>query len=125
MSAFSGTALLVDYSASKYAALGFCESLREELQVAGYKDIHISALCPYFVTTGLVKQFTDRMGNARGPKETAEIAIDGMLKNEEVILSPKKMWWTLKVGQLFPRKTNQFLKLKTGNAIYDQYAKKD
>jgi len=123
MAAFSGTALLVDYSASKSGAMGFCESLREELTVGGYKGIHVSALCPYFVTTGLVKEFGDKLNQSRGPKDTALTAIDGMLRNEQLIFSPRSMWWSLKLGMIMPRVTGQYLKLKSGSYVVEQYSK--
>lgn len=46
---------LFNHSSSKYAALGFSESLIEELCVEGYTGIRVSSLCPMFVDTGLVK----------------------------------------------------------------------
>ncbi|XP_012944655.1 17-beta-hydroxysteroid dehydrogenase 13 [Aplysia californica] len=121
---FSGTALLVDYCASKYAALGFCESLREELVLAGHKGIHVSALCPYFVTTGLVQKFEDKLQAARNAHDTVVTAVDGLLRNQQLIFSPPSMWLSTRIGLLFPRTTNQYMKLKAGASIYEQYSKR-
>ncbi|XP_067409964.1 epidermal retinol dehydrogenase 2 isoform X3 [Emydura macquarii macquarii] len=54
----SGTGLLganklTDYSASKFAIIGFLESLAFELQAAGKKGIKTTIVCPSFVNTEL------------------------------------------------------------------------
>lgn len=47
-----GVARQTDYSASKFAAFGFNESLRAELR-AGKADINTLAVCPYYIDTGM------------------------------------------------------------------------
>ncbi|MDQ2068407.1 SDR family oxidoreductase [Natronospira bacteriovora] len=47
-----GTARLVDYSASKWAAMGFDEALRLELKHRGSR-IRTTVVCPFFVNTGM------------------------------------------------------------------------
>ncbi|XP_065441662.1 epidermal retinol dehydrogenase 2 [Chrysemys picta bellii] len=54
----SGTGLigankLTDYSASKFAIIGFLESLAFELQAAGKKGIKTTIVCPSFINTDL------------------------------------------------------------------------
>lgn len=54
MAGMVGMTKLVDYCASKYAALGFDESLRIELESYGHKYVHTTAICPYFIkSTGM------------------------------------------------------------------------
>lgn len=48
-----GTADLVDYCASKHAAVGLCSSLQSELTVMKKNDIHITVICPYYINTGM------------------------------------------------------------------------
>jgi all-trans-retinol dehydrogenase (NAD+) len=43
---------LSDYSASKFAAVGFDEALRVELAGAGY-EIKTTVVCPFYVSTGM------------------------------------------------------------------------
>ncbi len=50
--ALIGTAGLSDYSASKFAAFGFDESLRFEFQRNGNK-IDTTVVCPYYINTGM------------------------------------------------------------------------
>ena len=50
----AGTARLTDYCASKFAAVGFDESLRLELQRLGH-PVRTTVVCPYYVDTGMFK----------------------------------------------------------------------
>jgi all-trans-retinol dehydrogenase (NAD+) len=47
-----GTSRLVDYCASKHAAVGFDESLRLELRRRGSR-VRTTVVCPFYVTTGM------------------------------------------------------------------------
>ena len=49
---FAGTARLADYCSSKFAAVGFDEALRLELQQAN-SSVVTTVVCPYFVDTGM------------------------------------------------------------------------
>ncbi len=49
---FTGTARQVDYSASKFAAVGFDEALRVELHKIGTPVI-TTVVCPFYVDTGM------------------------------------------------------------------------
>ena len=50
----SGTNKLVDYCASKFAAVGLDESLRVELFVQGHGDtVRTTVICPYYINTGM------------------------------------------------------------------------
>ena len=48
----AGTSRLVDYSASKFAAVGFDESLRMELKRLG-SPVRTTVVCPFFIDTGM------------------------------------------------------------------------
>jgi all-trans-retinol dehydrogenase (NAD+) len=47
-----GVARQTDYSASKWAAVGFTESLRNELRADGH-PINTLAVCPFYIDTGM------------------------------------------------------------------------
>ncbi len=51
-SGYMGMARLTDYSASKWAAVGFDESLRLELRTT-CAEIRTTVICPYFIDTGM------------------------------------------------------------------------
>jgi all-trans-retinol dehydrogenase (NAD+) len=48
----AGTSRLVDYAASKFAAVGFDESLRMELKRLG-SPVRTTVVCPFFIDTGM------------------------------------------------------------------------
>ena len=60
-----GTSGLVDYCASKFGAVGFNESLRQEFKSKGYSnlklnkvillDIKTTCICPYLIETGMFR----------------------------------------------------------------------
>jgi all-trans-retinol dehydrogenase (NAD+) len=41
------------YAASKWAVLGFTESLREELKLRGQRQLTVTSICPSYITTGM------------------------------------------------------------------------
>lgn len=41
------------YAATKWAVLGFTESLQEELRLLGRRNVVVTAVCPGYITTGL------------------------------------------------------------------------
>ncbi len=50
-----GVPRMTDYSASKFAAVGFDESLRVELKRAGHRNVRTTVVCPYFINTGMFR----------------------------------------------------------------------
>ncbi|KAJ8322052.1 hypothetical protein KUTeg_000523 [Tegillarca granosa] len=44
---------LCDYCASKFAAVGFDESLRFELEMQGKDGVHTTVVCPFYISTGM------------------------------------------------------------------------
>lgn len=53
LAGIGGMSRLTDYCASKFAAVGFMESMHIELRAAGYKNIHTTIVCPFFINTGM------------------------------------------------------------------------
>jgi len=54
-----GTARLTDYCASKFAAVGFDESLRLELKALGH-PIRTTVVCPWYIDTGMFQGVRSR-----------------------------------------------------------------
>jgi all-trans-retinol dehydrogenase (NAD+) len=50
-----GVSGLVDYCASKFGAIGFNEALRAEFDLQGYKDLHVTTVCPFYMDTGMFR----------------------------------------------------------------------
>ncbi|MDE0545167.1 SDR family NAD(P)-dependent oxidoreductase [Microbacterium sp. C7(2022)] len=83
------------YAASKWAMIGWSESLRIELEQAGHRHIAVTTFCPSFVSTGM-------FAGARGPlwtpilspREATAAAWNGMRRGTPMVLRP----WTVKLG---------------------------
>jgi short-subunit dehydrogenase len=52
-SAFVGLPFGATYASSKWAVLGFSESLDLELRLQGHRHVHVTVVCPSYVATGL------------------------------------------------------------------------
>lgn len=55
----TGVAKQTDYSASKFAALGFTESLRNELRTDG-SNVGTLVVCPFYINTGMFEGVTTK-----------------------------------------------------------------
>jgi all-trans-retinol dehydrogenase (NAD+) len=83
------------YAASKWALIGWGESLRLELQQRGYAHIAVTTFCPSFVSTGM-------FAGARGPlftpimtpNQATRAAWQGMLAGRPIVSKP----WTVKLA---------------------------
>jgi len=87
--AFAGVPLLADYAASKWAAMGFHESLRWELKLEGYTNIHTTVVCPLFISTGM---FSGVKGTALmpllTPESVARKVVHAVKTNKEELIIP-------------------------------------
>lgn len=81
------------YAASKWALIGWSESLRLELERDGHRHIAVTTFCPSFVSTGM---FDGASGPVMTPVMTPAQAVEGawsaMLLGTPVVLKP----WTVK-----------------------------
>ena len=83
------------YAASKWALLGWSESVRLELQKHDYGHVGVTAFCPSYISTGMFE-------GARGPlltpimtpRRATSAAWNGMLKGTPVVMRP----WTVKLA---------------------------
>eukprot|EP00118_Oscarella_pearsei_P016586 m.159365 g.159365 ORF g.159365 m.159365 type:complete len:112 (+) comp38766_c0_seq4:30-365(+) len=55
-----GTAGMVDYSASKFAAVGATEALHMELYTTGKTGVKTTTICPSTIDTGMFQGVTSR-----------------------------------------------------------------
>lgn len=83
------------YVASKWAMLGWSDSLRIELQKKGHRHIWVTTFCPSYISTGM---FEGARGPVLTPILTPEKATDAawraMLRGKPVLYRP----WTVKLS---------------------------
>ena len=83
------------YAASKWAMIGWSESVRLELGAYGHDHIAVTTFCPSYVSTGM-------FAGARGPlltpimtpRQATHAAWQGMLRGTPMVLRP----WTVKLA---------------------------
>jgi short-subunit dehydrogenase len=63
-----GIPLNTSYVASKFAMMGFSDSLRIEVEQAG---ISVTVICPAFVVTEFHERYLDKNGQPKGPSGRA------------------------------------------------------
>ncbi len=85
---------LTDYCASKFAVMGFTESLRMELKISNPKNkIVVTAVCPFHVKTKLFNGVDINrlkwLGLTMEPEYAAEVIVDGVLANKNLIIIPR------------------------------------
>ncbi len=78
------------YAASKWAVLGFTDSLREELWVKQQRNVSVTAICPGFITTGLFGGARPTKGvNWLTPEAVALAVVRAVEKRREFVMLPR------------------------------------
>lgn len=84
---------LVDYSASKFAAFGFMESLCYQLHEQGHTDIKFSTVCPYYCRTPMINNLTitDGRNSLLDPEYVAQRVIRAIRLEQKAVIIPTWM----------------------------------
>ena len=103
------------YASSKWAVLGFSESIRAELAEAGHRHVGVTAVCPSYVQTGM-------FDGARAPWLTpmltparvARLTVEAILRNRPVVLAPWMIAVTPLLKAVLPRSVFDALAARFG-----------
>jgi len=98
-----GVPKLSDYSASKWAAIGFDESLRGELRKAA-PGVMTTVVCPYYIDTGMfhgVKSRFPFLLPILKEDKVAERVVSAIQRNKRRLLMPPLVY-TVPLMRLFP-----------------------
>jgi len=90
LAGFAGTARLVDYSASKHAAVGFDESLRIELRRRG-SAVRTTIVGTFYIATGMFAGVRTRFGwllPILEPQRVADRVLRAIERDEQRLLMP-------------------------------------
>ncbi|MGB1217121.1 MAG: SDR family NAD(P)-dependent oxidoreductase, partial [Saprospiraceae bacterium] len=60
------------YAASKHALHGFFDSLRAELTIRGFEDIHITLICPGYIKTNITYNALTKDGSPQDSMDEAQ-----------------------------------------------------
>ncbi len=93
-SALVGLPFGTTYAASKWAVVGFSESLRLELAALGHHHVGVTAVCPSYVATGLFEGArAPRTTRMLTPDRVARLTVKAILRNRPLVLVP----WLVKI----------------------------
>jgi short-subunit dehydrogenase len=105
---------MATYAASKWAAVGFSDSVRVELEQAGHKHVKITTVCPYYVKTGMFD------GAKSGlllpllePEDVVNTTWKKMKKGAAFVIMPKTVLLSETVKGVVPVPVRDFLVGKT------------
>lgn len=85
-----GVAKQTDYSASKWAAIGFTESLRHELRTEGH-EVGTLVVCPYYIDTGMFAGVTTKFPRLLPILKEGDVArrtVDAIEHGREQVILP-------------------------------------
>ncbi|KAJ8683195.1 hypothetical protein QAD02_018987 [Eretmocerus hayati] len=99
-----GTYNCTDYSATKFAAVGYHESLLTELKTHGYDGIHATLVCPYFINTGMFSGVKPRLKTMLDPEYVASEVVGAIATNEVFLILPRVFRFLLPLKFLLPAK---------------------
>ena len=92
----AGTSRLVDYCASKHAAVGFDESLRLELRRLGSR-IRTTVVCPFYISTGMFQGVKTRFSwllPIMHPEYAADRIVRAIREDKRRLIMPRLLYTT-------------------------------
>ncbi|XP_033115622.1 17-beta-hydroxysteroid dehydrogenase 13-like [Anneissia japonica] len=126
LAGYFGTHRLVDYSSSKFAAVGLNDALRNELRMLNKTEIHLSVVCPTFVSTGLIHNVAQRiLFKMITAEDVAEAIVYGVQRNQRHIFPKAGIQSRLGImlNAILPYRVNEVLEEAIGITIGSQSKK--
>ncbi|RLN20354.1 hypothetical protein BBJ28_00013695 [Nothophytophthora sp. Chile5] len=98
-----GSPGMVDYGASKFAAVGLMLSLRQELHAMGLNGVHTTLVCPGFIKTGMFEgvrppPFTSWLT----PEYVADQIVKAVRRNQWRLLMPSILSFMELISTIMP-----------------------
>lgn len=85
------------YASTKWAVIGFSESLAEELRLAGKQHMRVTTVCPSYIATGMFAGVTlPRFSWFLTPEHVAKLTVRAVLRNLDIVRTP----WFVKITPL-------------------------
>jgi all-trans-retinol dehydrogenase (NAD+) len=113
-----GMPILSDYAASKFAEVGFSESLRRELKKFKYTGVKVTCVCPYIIDTGLFKGFKAMlMSPFLKPEDAARAIVEGFKKGRSYVLLPQASIYSSLMLKLLPTPVFDFILSMSGGSM--------
>ena len=114
-SAFIGLPYGSTYAASKWAVVGFSESLRLEMLERGLKQVKVTTVCPSYIATGMFKGVkTPLFSPMLTPNRVADSILNGVAKGEAFVIEPPMARSVELLKGVLPRKLWDQVARRTG-----------
>ncbi|NXC63624.1 RDHE2 dehydrogenase, partial [Aleadryas rufinucha] len=107
-----GVNKLSDYCASKFAAVGFAESIDMELRTLRKTGVKTTIVCPYIINTGMfdgVKTKWPSVLPILDPNYVAERIITAVRQNQEMLMMPRIIYVLYFLRSFLPMKATVLL----------------
>lgn len=123
-SGFVGLPNGTTYASSKWAAIGFAESIRAELKHLGHKTVDVTTVCPTYINTGMFDGVEPpKTTHLLDPEFVAEKVVTAVEKRQVWVLEP----WIVKITPILkhclPTSVSDFLSEAFGaNKSMDQWS---
>ncbi|KAK5964395.1 Epidermal retinol dehydrogenase 2, partial [Trichostrongylus colubriformis] len=120
-----GISGLVDYCASKHGAVGFHESLTNELATLGKQSVKTTVVCPYYIDTGMfhgVQTKSPTLLPVLQPQYVVDCIMEAVLTDKELIAIPRFNYIVLFFSGFLPSEVLAILKKQLGgNSMMDTF----
>ncbi|XP_022089620.1 epidermal retinol dehydrogenase 2-like [Acanthaster planci] len=104
---------MVDYCASKFAAVGLHKTLRLELLLEGYDGINMTLVCPAYVSTGMFEGVTAEF---LAPEYVVSQVMDGVLLNDQTVFVPRYAPIMMLLDMIVPEELSLMAQRSSGMA---------
>lgn len=107
---FTPNPRMAAYAASKWAVIGWSDSVRLELKQAGIEHVKVTTVCPYYVRTGMFEGAKSApLLPILDPAEVVEEAWSGMLAGSPFVVLPKTVMLSEMLKGVIPIGVRDFI----------------
>lgn len=104
LAGLGGVCRLTDYCGSKFAAVGFQESLAMELAADGYTGVRTTTVCPFFINTGMFAGADPGLFGFLEPEFVADEAVAAVLEDQTLLILPRVFYLLVALKGIVPFK---------------------
>ncbi|XP_017567925.1 epidermal retinol dehydrogenase 2 [Pygocentrus nattereri] len=107
-----GVSGLADYCASKFAAVGFAESVGLELLAAGCDGVKTTIVCPFFINTGMFDGANTkwpRLMPILEPEYVCRKIVDAVRRDQVLLCLPRSIYLLIALKNILPVKLGLLL----------------
>lgn len=106
------------YAGSKWAVIGWSDSVRLELKQAGHDHVKVTTVCPYYVRTGMFEGAKSApLLPILDPTEVVDEAWSGMLAGRSFVVLPKTVMLSEVLKGVVPTGVRDFI----GDRVFGVY----